>query len=575
MDTLTQDARLNRLVTFEKIGTPLGELLRSLNNKELTLSVNRTCDGQKLQVRLKQRSLRTLMQALAELMPGEWTAKEDGSGYLFRMTNQAVTRRQRWWELFLSEREKALAAQRAWVLQNLRGERPAVQEFDISPEQHAQRQAGQEFFKLLSPDLQERLANQMDETTFYRNSFGTSNTESALVLPMSDLPPAAREAARKYLLKMPNLPADFNPDAAMARLTNGGINVMAGFTLPDGRDTGTAFDGNLPGVSAAMPLLTPDQSRLPGIVQRLGKEAPEGWKQLAAYQQSKVWRNTPPDKVTLRERQRRRTETLQWLGNTANVEYVADYYSRSGSGMTSAEKADTPKRTPQAEFDALAAALDVSWKQVDSVYLVRDNRWYRNDWLEVPASTLRRWQPFLALRPEKHAPSDATRALTQQRLRKLCDWQADVVNALSPWQIGWGLKYAQIELSGETTEAFVKRQPKKQRLTHEDGTATEYTLPWEDYPFWEPVEALLNHYKLAQFYAALDTGARTALLQDGLDFASLPADAQAQALYLIPNLRIWGSQHPGRPVRLRLRQSLPPGIVPVGAIMGALEFTPL
>src|SRR5262249_441710 len=67
---LAQDARLDLPVSLDEIGTSMEDLLKKVSRKGLTLRAGRNCSAQKLQIRLKNRPLRTLMLALAELLPG-------------------------------------------------------------------------------------------------------------------------------------------------------------------------------------------------------------------------------------------------------------------------------------------------------------------------------------------------------------------------------------------------------------------------------------------------------------------------------------------------------------------------
>ena len=121
---LAQDSRLDRAVSLDVISVPLNEVLQkeSLDKSTETmedghrflLTAAPDCADLKLQIRLNARPLRTLMTALAEMLPGVWTRTPHG--YQLSMTKQAADARAEWWRLFLGEREKALALQRQAVL---------------------------------------------------------------------------------------------------------------------------------------------------------------------------------------------------------------------------------------------------------------------------------------------------------------------------------------------------------------------------------------------------------------------------------------------------------------------------
>lgn len=71
---IPNDTRLERKISLDEVGINLEELLQKVSANGLTLKADPSCANQKLQLRLKQRSLRALMQSLAEWMPGEWHA---------------------------------------------------------------------------------------------------------------------------------------------------------------------------------------------------------------------------------------------------------------------------------------------------------------------------------------------------------------------------------------------------------------------------------------------------------------------------------------------------------------------
>ena len=106
---LSDDERLKRMISLEEKGTTMSELLKRLSTKELTLIADKSCAEQKLHIHLKNRSLQTLMTALADLLPALWHFKPEDRSYVIEMQPSAVQRRSKWWKLYLEERDKALA----------------------------------------------------------------------------------------------------------------------------------------------------------------------------------------------------------------------------------------------------------------------------------------------------------------------------------------------------------------------------------------------------------------------------------------------------------------------------------
>ena len=155
---LAHDARLNPSISIEAIGISLQELLKQMSSASLTLKTDHLCAEQKIQLRLQKRPVRLLAQALADLLPGNWEPLADKSGYILHMSPVAAHRRDKWWELFLHEREQALAAQRAAVLAALRAQPYRRKTNDHDPEHsnvalEQEKAAEQGFFNVLSPAL--------------------------------------------------------------------------------------------------------------------------------------------------------------------------------------------------------------------------------------------------------------------------------------------------------------------------------------------------------------------------------------------------------------------------------------
>ncbi|HLJ54895.1 MAG TPA: hypothetical protein VKT77_07615 [Chthonomonadaceae bacterium] len=114
------DPRLEVPVTLDATGIQLDELLSKYKTEKLILTADRSCAAQKLQVHLKQSSLRALMRSLADLLPGVWTERKDSSGYDISLEAAAAKRRQEWRRLFESEHEASLQSYRNYILTQMR-----------------------------------------------------------------------------------------------------------------------------------------------------------------------------------------------------------------------------------------------------------------------------------------------------------------------------------------------------------------------------------------------------------------------------------------------------------------------
>jgi beta-lactamase class A len=290
---LPEDHRLERMVTVNQIGIPLIELLQQVSSKELELSCSRQCAQQKLQIRLKDRKLRSLMEGLAELMPGEWKSLLDKSGYRFEMDEEAVRRRDRWWKLFLNERERAMAARRRHVLEIMRSEPFRRNPGEPNPEGsdptiERQRAFEHDFFRGLPAGLQERIAAELSDTPFYMlggPGASSEENEGAIALPFGSLTMGSQETLRKSVSAAFFDSATLDFANATVTIMNSGIFVSAGVEFPDGRRSGAAFSLHA-SLSGDFWVAMLDQTRLVKEVERLGTHAPEAWRQLAAYQKS-------------------------------------------------------------------------------------------------------------------------------------------------------------------------------------------------------------------------------------------------------------------------------------------------
>lgn len=556
-----EDTRLDRTVSLDEIGISLEELLRNFSDRSLSLSCNRACAMQKVQVHLRQRPLRAVLEALAEWLPGTWRRLQDGSGYRLEMDEAAVRRREHWWRLFEGERERAIATQRAHTLQQMRAEPYYRKPGDpISPEGYEpwveeQEATAQEFFRGLPAALQERIANQMNEMPLYSLGpviYGTQDEEGAIVVPVKDLPMHTQEIIRRRIGHFASKDAFTNLDGRYLFFTNGGGIVYANInvTLPNNRNwivTAFSLTTTLPPLNA--PLLTLDQCWLAETVQRLGHKAPATWKQLAEYQQSHVWSNDLPSRRLPELAHINRAAVLLHLGEKADLEFLSDYYSLGGRPLYPEEK-DRPFAHSLTEaLNLLAAEHDTSWKKrSDNLYLFRHNRWYRNDGLEVPAPLLRRWLAWQAEQEEARVKTDSDPKAALRQLKQGMDWQAEVIAALTPWQIQVGLQ--------NFTPPEVLRARDLDKRAMSAGAAVGGRPPRfnvnEVFPFGRDALYIIRWYRTLQFYAGLDDSRRAALLEGRLALHALSPAQQEQVLYLLPRLR-WVLEESGGPIWLGLK----------------------
>ena len=552
---LSKDTRLNRRISLHEVGTPFNTLLKKISVPDLTLTVETDSAEQKLHINIKERSIRELMQGVAELFPGDWYAQPDGNGYRYEMNIKSARRRRRWWELFLSEREKAFAAIRVAILQDMRTPMPRPARF-VTDHEHEDgvdeatwRAMVKEkaVFNTLPVALQEQIAGQIIDTALYdqRGSFTSSEMqEGALLFPLTAFPDEMRQ-------RFGVVPKDGQGNArseekVYVRFSNFGWRVEASFVTIEGkylRSVGTLSVTRTPDMIP----ISLNQTDLPKEVKKRGKEAPLAWRELAAFQQSRVWPNDLPKSTAKRERPNR-IEMQEALVEKEGVEFVSDYYTARDVTNVQPEKLTRPLKE---ELDWEAQAQDMSWKQEaqSGLYLFRSNRWYRDDLLEIPAPILQRWMEYrkrqiaLELERNKQGIKPTTEIYRADFLAEL-DWIADFVTALTPWQLFNGL--ANVVVSSDA----LPLSGMEQAIQKVQQGRNNRSYPRR--PFDQDRLGIQALYHTLVFYGSLSHEERVALLAGRIDANSLMPALQQQARYILPALQVISPPRAGEPLWLRI-----------------------
>ena len=288
----------------------------------------------------------------------------------------------------------------------------------------------------------------------------------------------------------------------------------------------------------------------------MGDAAPLAWKQLADYQRGRVWPNTlpklPRDNGVVPLIVVSRAAQTDWLGERSGMEYVCDYYSKGGYSMPPEQRKQPLRRPLATELDEMAAKRDVSWKRTaDGLVLIRNNRWYRDDDLEVPQPLLRRWFGLLLqARQQEAAAQAATTAVPQTPeeragvIKQTWDWAAEVSSMLTPWHIFNGLTLFQPEERGLAAQNDASAAKLFEPLKHRPLQPGEAMLPGFDpfaaatrqAPFWGATDLLKSFSHTVHLYGNLDDAGRTALLEGRLPASALNEAQLAQAASLTPTL---------------------------------------
>ncbi len=544
--SLAADTRLDRKVTLDEIGVSLSDLLQKASVPGTSLDCAADCADQKLQVRVQNRPLRSVMAALAQLTPGTW--KREGKGYCLCADPKATEYENHWWQLYGLERERVLAALRTEILTEMQQKPYHPKLGDPNPENMSsemfdQMAQGQEFWYLLPEPLQRQIAGQIVDTAYYHAGpiFVSRPIEGAIVVPFQSIPAQAQADA----LASARLLLNGNKMGSPAALSfnNIGFDVSPRIMTTDGRwyDMLAILSVHS---QALAPTLSLNHARLPDMMKKLGDQAPETWKPLADYQEQRVWPNDPPRAKPDFQHRPRRPEILSWLASQANLEFVSDYYSVVGDPLSGAAKKRRLTRPLKQELDFQAAQEDISWKaRTDGLYLFRDNRWYRDDRLEVPDKTIQ------GLLKTLQTASTATANNPLETQLNLAD---DIVTQLTPWQIANGLLNYTIEPSLESVKAV--SMPAKSDGVPVKMNGRTFTLPIPKStvrPFDKTADLILDDYHTYLFHSGLDSEQAEALVSDGLPVSALNVTQAQQAAYLLPELQVALQNQPQPLLRLR------------------------
>lgn len=523
-----QDSRLQHTITLKETGISLSQLLKSLTRKELQLQNAQNISQMKLQICLKSRPVKQLMQSLAELLPGEWKPLTDNTGYKLEMKPNAVIRRERWWKYYQEEWDRARdhlkSALQKEMHRSLLGFDPFTKREESSDANIGQQiQDTQQFFRELSPDLQEKIAAAMSDFTLHTGYYTTGVNEGAVAVRFEELSSAARE-----ILVREQSPAVTKglPAQSSVYFHNYGFGVGVSVHLPDGSYYDSLHRLRLEGMPDECSPLPLNHVGLVEIVKRKGRDAPFNWQMLAEYQKKRVWDNK---KVVLDQYHFpaiRRADTLEWLARKSDVEFVADYHTQPCRLMSNEERNSPVKRPLDEELNRMAMTTDSSWKSNEQkIYLVRNNRWYRDDYLEVPGDLTRKW---LGQIRTQAAMNKAGSAISQERIKARIEWEADVVSNLHPWQAAYGLAYLCIR-EGEAESPAASKIPFR--------TGVEATLAQSGtFPFRAFAENVLKGWRTARFYASLTAEQKQQLWADQLMLSSLSLEQQKTVLSLAPEV---------------------------------------
>ena len=210
---LREDNRLQLKFSLTLTAISLEDLLKKVSTKQIHLISSKRSSQQKFQLNIKDRPLFVFMESLAQILQGEWSFDKKRNAYFLDYTSIIARQRETWWELFLAQRDAAIAEQKQHILRQMRKPPYYPKETDklpqgITVENIASASREQEFYYVLPPSLQEKIANSMILYGFYRTGatyLGNFPQEGVVTTRLSTLPIKAQEILKS---RIPNLETD-------------------------------------------------------------------------------------------------------------------------------------------------------------------------------------------------------------------------------------------------------------------------------------------------------------------------------------------------------------------------------
>ncbi len=554
------DLRLNSVIDADVVGIPLKQFLLKCSQKEVRLEAVKNCENLKIQAKIKHRDLKTVMIALAELYQGEWVASQS-KGYYFTLSSRTTAMQNQWWKLYEAERENEIIA----IKRNMIEE--TTQEFAGNPasENEEDKRAvnvarkNHNFFLNLPRSLVETISERLNLDHCYNgNTIRNVDDEGAFPVILKDLPVAFTEYVQneRPYISMESKRTLKGIGSLGLEFIFFGTGIYVNTLSTNAPFPSYLVGDNFQNADLYRVALTPYHDGIISFLKEYPKYSTPRLQLLAKYYKNRVWNNVLPvvNKKYLNFNLIRpaRWQKLRWVTEKGGAEFISDYHATFGYKMSEAEMKQPMKRTLEEELNELSVLHDLSWKKTNnSIYLVKNNKWYRDDYMEVPSEYLVKLRKAelpntigevadSSLKTDIQAKSGVTIASSKQakisKMRLWLDRAADIVANLSPWQIGKGLKYYVPEDSKELADSLKMLEQRQMNLEVERTSRSGYR--GISGLFLQDAEYILARYRTILFYSSLSKANRTKLLGEGLPFEELNADQRDRSIWILPKIEI-------------------------------------
>ncbi len=522
-DKLDSDAHLQREVTISAAPISLSDLCSRLSIPGCQLQAADGSRNQLLQIKLVNRPVWQVMRAVAHLIPGVWVKNTQHSGFVFEASETVAQHEREWWRLYDSLVSRASGEIGSNIVQNLTAPIPNIKPANIYVANYLHFLSI--FHQLPQPFIQNiSMSENLDAFLQYPSQAVVAATNSPEILPLSSIPGSAKSVLINKIHNAyqnsgdpPNFPA--NPFIEF-QLTGQSISIQE--ILKDGSLLNLTGFTPVVAVSTYMSeYLNPYADDTELLIQ-YPKTFPHLMQELAVYQHSSVWKNTliyashDSGKLTLTP-PINRAEKLAWLSHNTGMQYVADYFAEPSVPMTQADYNKPVSGGIDTQLNLIASKNDASWhKQSDGIILVRDNRWYRDDRIQVPLAVLAKmWKMVHKAEQQitpKTSPADAVRVRENLQLQL----ESYAFRKLTPLQLMYGLRFYVLH---QSADGFAQRDAR---------------YPYR--PFAGIVKNILLNEPILKLYNSLLPQARNAILSTGISIFALTPTQQQLAIVCAPNL---------------------------------------
>ena len=466
---------LKHSVSIDEDPVSLNTLLNMLSKDGIQLKAKGYIGHLKLQMHLVNQPIYQIMKALATLVPGSWAAGVNPNSYYFYESPKALHSEHVWWYLY----DKAVVRlDKDWQKHldliltqpyNLIDSNSDISQAEAAS-QNAMNFPMRTFYTHLPSSIKQQIINshqsslsthsqvQMVGAAPIAVAFSqlSPNEQARYLDGVTEFQKSGTSQIKKYL--------DTNPLLCFSTL-----GVLYAFTVaPDGSSQYVLQDPDdaasnrwylsLDSAAAKM-----DQSKLLYLIKREPKKCDDLDRELAIYQMRNVWNNNTPEKrESSKEKYVKqnihlspetnlmyqnqspylRSELLTWLANETGMQFLSDYYSRPEKPMTISQMHAPLKSNLSTVLDHIERTNDCSWKKnSDGIVLVRDNRWYRDDRLEIPISTITKWVNQLPTSTLSYYKMAAHKKQLHAALITQLNIAEAAYQMLSNYQIEYGLRY--------------------------------------------------------------------------------------------------------------------------------------